>query len=239
MMDSTGKFIGSEENISSPDDLAGYIKNLRLASIERITALVVHEINNPMQAIQGGAVLGLEEIDDPEAIKNYLSLIRREADRVLKLTAILRSIYHPDNTNRELLEPDTLIDELLILIKTDLSQKGISFIKQYGPKLLQIKGVKSNLQLAFLNLFLNLDNVIFSMHQNELSLSVYGRGDKLVVDLAVKFSIKVISGQTSGMGAKSYLDISLAEKIIRDQGGTTECSSENGNSLIRIELPNA
>lgn len=106
------------------------MKVIRLATIGRITSTIVHEINNPMQSIQGGASLGLEELGNPEATKLYFELIRRESTRVLKLTEILRSIYHPDSTVTEPVSLMSIIDEVILLVKDDFNQKSIVFEKK-------------------------------------------------------------------------------------------------------------
>jgi nitrogen-specific signal transduction histidine kinase len=224
----------------SPEEMAGLVKGgmkvIQMASIGRIISIIVHEINNPMQAIQGGSALALEELDDTEAVKTYLELIQRESGRVLKLTNLLRSIYGPNETNREDVFIKATIDEVLLLVKDDMRSKGINFELKVEEGLPSVKMSRHQVFVALLNLFLNLDEAISATGHKNLNLGVSRREDLIRLQFAVDFPIAI---DPSGVQASPacLVDMSLADRLVEAYGGTITLALAGHYSHLLVEVP--
>jgi signal transduction histidine kinase len=224
----------------SPEEIASLIKGgmkvIQMASIGRIISTIVHEINNPMQAIQGGSALALEELNDPQAVKTYLELIQRESGRVLKLTNLLRSIYGPNEPNREDVLIKATIDEALLLVKDDMRSKGINFDLEVEEGLPSVKMSRHQVFIVLLDLFLNLDEAISATGHKNLNLGVSRRGDLIRLDYNVDFPIAI---DPSGMQTPPHrlVDVSLADRIVESYGGTITLVLAGNNSHLLVEVP--
>jgi C4-dicarboxylate-specific signal transduction histidine kinase len=68
----------------------------KVAALGRLTASIAHEINNPIQAIQGCLTLVIEELEsegDQENIKLFLDIIQTEVRRVADIVRHLRDSH--------------------------------------------------------------------------------------------------------------------------------------------------
>ncbi|HEY85832.1 MAG TPA: GAF domain-containing protein, partial [Chloroflexi bacterium] len=98
----------------------------RLATVGRLTASLSHEINNPMQAIQGALNLALEELDSPEDLTVYLQLSLVESERVIQLLSRMRQIYRPQNDNSERINLNDILQEAISLANKEFRRQKIT-----------------------------------------------------------------------------------------------------------------
>jgi len=216
--------------------IKGGIKVLRMASIGRIISIIVHEINNPMQAIQGGSALGLEELDDPQAVKTYFELIQRESARVLKLTGILRSVYSPDQTDVEDQSMNAIVDEVMVLVKEDIKVKGINFHLFTEDDLPLVNIPRHQVFVILLNLFLNLDDVIFSTGHKNLDFTVSSHERMIMLEFKTDFPL-VTDLDAAAATQQDFVELSLVERIVSSYGGAIELTHQLANSLLKVEIP--
>lgn len=207
---------------------------LRLSTMGRITSIIVHEINNPMQAIQGGATLGLEEINDPEAVKTYFELIRRESSRVLRMTSILRETYRSDQTQPEDFNLGELIDEVLIFIKDDFKQKNIQFKSSLPEKMPVVHATKGQIFLVLMNLFLELDELLHSNGQKEFSLAIAEDVHRAVIQFLFQVPANAIA---TTIDDKKLIDVSLIRKSIQNNSGEIDFHIKDDRMIFSLELP--
>ncbi len=224
----------------SPEEMTGHVKSgikvLQMASIGRIISIIVHEINNPMQAIQGGSALALEELEDREAVKTYLELIQSESNRVLKLTNVLRSIYSPNEPNREEISIKNTIDDAILLIKDDIKSKGINFDLVVENDLPSIKMSRHQAFVVLLNLFLNLNEAIAEMGHKKLGLNVYHQEELIHLEFTVDFPIAIDPSAMQTPPGR-MIDIFLAERIVEAYGGSITLTHEGQNSHLLVQVP--
>jgi len=60
---------------------------------------LLHEINNPLQAVQGCLTLAQEELDGkprPDKLKRYLGMANDEIERVSAIVRRMRDFYRSD-----------------------------------------------------------------------------------------------------------------------------------------------
>lgn len=233
-----GTKVVTEENNNSPEEMVVLfnegMKVIRLATIGRITSTIVHEINNPMQSIQGGAALGLEELGDPEAAKLYFELIQRESSRVLKLTELLRSIYHPKKDTPDPVQLKLVLDEVFLLIKDDLNQKCIVLENHCKDTLVLIRIPRTQLLIALLNIFLNFNNTLMLAGHRDLALDVVEKDGKAELIFTSSLLVEIDPRKAN---QKSFVDLSLAEKIIKSNAGTINLVVDRASSELQIVLP--
>jgi two-component system NtrC family sensor kinase len=131
----------------------------KAGALGRLTTTIAHEINNPIQAIQGCLTLTREELDGrgtKELIDRYLDVIEVEASRITTLINRMRHT-HPeaDDQSHQPCDINTLLDSILHQSEKQLDQKQITLQRKWAGNLPLIQANKDNLTQAFHNIIMN------------------------------------------------------------------------------------
>src|SRR5690606_18856843 len=132
-----------------------------------------HEIRTPMNGVLGMCSLLRDSTDDPEQ-RELIDTIMQSSESLL---AVLNDILDFSKLEAERLELEStpfvltdLIDNLVSLVKTQASAKGLQFTTQLAPGLpLQLRGDPLRLHQVLLNL---LSNAVKFTSQGAVSLRV-------------------------------------------------------------------
>lgn len=219
----------------------------RLVMTGRLVASIVHQINNPMQAIHGALTLALEEIDNPEEIESYLHLSLREAERVINLTNALRQIYRPETKQVEGLSLNQVVRDTLVIIHDELVRHNILVQEIFPDEELAVSGVANQLKIAFLSLLLNLMDAVIAARGADLQVGLSRTGDRMEgasLQFSTTASIFPAHHDMDGGG-----DVSLPEdapvlklspvalEILRAHQGNVRFIRQPGRFSMLVSLP--
>ena len=106
-------------------------ENQKLITIGRLSALISHEINNPLEAVTNLLYLVSEEKGLPQRSREYLSLAQRELERVGQISR------QTLNFSRETATPvqtrmNELMEEVLALYARRIADKALHVERQYN-----------------------------------------------------------------------------------------------------------
>jgi len=224
------------------------IQSERLATIGRMSAMVAHEIRNPLSSIGLNTELLQEEIAErlpaeSEEATALLKSICREVDRLTEVTdEYLRFARLP----KPQLVPEHLpviLQELLQFVAGELREAGIELHERLQSDLPPVKADANQLRQAFLNL---LRNSMESMPQGgrltvsseavdglvRVRISDTGRG--IDPDSLDHIFDPFFSTRENGTG----LGLSLTQQIVSEHGGHIRCESRPGQgTAFVVELP--
>jgi signal transduction histidine kinase len=127
----------------------------RLATLGKLSAGIVHEINNPLTSISAYSNLLLRRKVGDESDQERLQRIAQAADRILHFTRGLVAYARPNRERPERLDLNKTIDESIAFCEHIIHEKKVSIQRQYAPDLPAIDGVKTNLHQVFINLLTN------------------------------------------------------------------------------------
>lgn len=137
---------------------AQLIQSEKIAALGRLAASVAHEINNPLQAIQGCLSLLNEELSEkmrPEKVFNYLAIVDEEIERVVGIVRGMRDFARPAAQVSEPTNIITVLDEVLQLSHKELENRRITLDRNSEPDIPLVQANPSLLKQVFLNLILN------------------------------------------------------------------------------------
>ncbi len=134
----------------------------KMASLGKLSASVVHEINNPltgilnfvklMQAMLDEGPPGGEELRD---IRHYLGMVYDETSRVSRTLANLVTFSRKTKPEFTPLNLNEVVTEMLSLTEYQMRLQGITTKCRLAPDLLPVLADKGQMKQVFLNLFLN------------------------------------------------------------------------------------
>jgi two-component system NtrC family sensor kinase len=137
---------------------AQLIYSKKMAALGRLAASFAHEINNPLQAIQGCLTLTHEELEGeqrPEKLTRYLGVVGAEIDRIATIVRNMRGFYRPVREGRVPTDVHAVLESVLELSRKQLQQHDIAVERHWAPELPHIQANPDHLKQVFLNLVLN------------------------------------------------------------------------------------
>jgi two-component system, NtrC family, nitrogen regulation sensor histidine kinase GlnL len=240
---------------SLADQIARQLKHRSAArTITAMSAMLAHEIKNPLSGIRGAAQL-LESTAD-EDDKGLTRLITNETDRICALVDRMESFSDGRPIRRDAVNIHQVLEHVRQLAQNGFGKK-VRFIENYDPSLPPVFGNKDNLIQIVLNLVKNACEAAAHENAEIILTTAYQHGVRLAVpgsETRVHLPL-VVSIQDNGPGipddlrshlfepfvttkAKgSGLGLALVAKMIGDHGGLIECESEPKKTIFRIMLP--
>ena len=225
----------------------------KMTSLGKLSASVVHEINNPltgilnfiklMQRLLGKAALGEEELSQ---LSTYLDLVYNETSRVSKTVSNLLAFSRKTKQEFRPVDLNALLSETISLTEYQMRLQDIKVERRLAADLLPVMADQGQLKQAFLNLLLN---AIDAMPKGgTLTLSTRNARERSVVikvaDTGVGIPKECFSHifepfyTTKKTGYGVGLGLSVVYGIIRDHKGSIKVDSAVGQGTVfTVRLP--
>ncbi len=221
------------------------LQSERLATMGRLTATLSHEINNPMQAIQGALALALEELNSPPDLMTYLQLCQTESTRVVQLLNRMRQIYRPQTGLQKSIDLNQTLREVITLARKELKRQKITLQTDLAPNLPRLTAAADQLHLVFLSLMLNMGDTIGAAGGSKLFLRSYALPHAARIEFSTSFSsttaLDNLTAAFTGLDpdTDSPLDFGLfiSQDIIAAHNGSIEVERQEQQVIFRVELP--
>mgnify|MGYP001224331429 CR=1 FL=1 len=225
-------------------------------SVSAMSAMLAHEIKNPLSGIKGAAQL-LESDASPENVE-LTQLICNETDRIAGLVDQFEQFTETHANMEDAVNVHAVLGQVRLLASNGFGSH-VKFIEDYDPSLPLVQGNKDLLTQVFLNLVKNASEAtvgkkpeikLVSSFRPGVRLSMPGRAKP--VSLPLEFQV-IDNGAGVPEDIKSHLfdpfvttkatgtglGLALVAKIIGDHGGTIECESQPGKTVFCVRLPMA
>jgi nitrogen-specific signal transduction histidine kinase len=216
----------------------------RLATVGRLTASLSHEINNPMQAIQGALTLALEELGNPAEVDTYLRMSLQESERVVKLINRLRQIYRPQAELPETLDLNRLLQEAATIARKELKRQKVSLKIELADQLPPLTVIANQIHLVFLSLILNLSDAIGTAGGGPLHIRSSSSTEAIEIEFSTRASILSLTDWELLFRAEpgqdelnSSFGLSLSYDIIASHGASIKLNQTAQNVVCRLEFP--
>ncbi|MBN1811129.1 MAG: GAF domain-containing protein [Anaerolineae bacterium] len=130
----------------------------KMGALGRLVASIAHEINNPLQSVQGCLTLAVEELDGSqrrEKLDRYLGVAGSEVERISTIVQRLRDLYRPVREGKRPTDLHALLESLLVLTDKQLQYSNVAVERAWCGELPVIQANADQLRQVFLNLVLN------------------------------------------------------------------------------------
>jgi two-component system NtrC family sensor kinase len=221
------------------------LQSEKLAAMGRLTSQIAHELNNPLYGIMNTLELLKTEISPESKRRKVLEMALSETVRLSDLLRKMLSFSKPDQEERQLVDLNTVLDEILLLHEKQLHENDIKIKTSFAKTLPQINASKNQLRQVFLNLVANARDAM----PNGGTLRVKTGSDKDNVNIEMSDTgvgikeehIKKIfdsffttKDTVKGVG----LGLSVCYGFIKDHGGDIQVKSKvNEGTSFNITFP--
>src|SRR5581483_277562 len=231
------------------------VQNEKMASLGRLNAGIIHEINNPLNyAATALHLLKMKKDRLPEAEREkYIEIvsdIEEGVDRVQKIVSDLRSFSHPKlETTVDRVSLEEVVSTARRFIGHELKDKVAMDLEI--PQGMEVLADKNKIVHVFVNLFQNAVDAMkdkdFRGEGPRLSGGCQREGDKVMISvrdngmgIAPENLGKVFDPffTTKDVGQGMGLGLSICHRVLKDQGGDISVKSEKGRfTEFTVELP--
>jgi len=127
----------------------------RLAAVGTLASSIAHEIRNPLVSIKTFAQLVPRKFNNRDFLDKFNTIVPEEMERLENILNQLLNFGRPSGPEFHSIDVEEVIDTILRLMNTELSQSNIQVIKLYGNDVPQIMADGEQLKQVFMNLVLN------------------------------------------------------------------------------------
>ena len=131
------------------------LQSEKLAAMGRLTSQIAHELNNPLYGIMNTLELLKTEISHQSKRRKILEMALAETVRLSDLLRKMLSFSKPDQEEKQAVDINTVLDEILLLHAKQLQENDIKIKTSFAEALPQISASKDQLRQVFLNLVAN------------------------------------------------------------------------------------
>jgi two-component system, NtrC family, sensor kinase len=228
----------------------------KMASLGKLSASVVHEINNPiagiinlvklLKRITSGGSIPPEEVND---FNRYLELMETETWRVSRIVSNLLAFSRRAEIGFKNVNINRLIEKTLILNSNLLMLKQVRVKEDLDPSLPELIGSEDQLQQVFINFISNAAESMekagkgvfnvktrYSTVDDKIKISFKDNGVGIPQKNFSKLFEPFFTTKKKGKGVG--LGLSVAYGIIEEHGGSIYVISKEGKgTTFNIQLP--
>ncbi len=223
----------------------------RISTMGELTASLAHEINQPIAAAVTNANTSVRwlanEVPNVQEAREAAKRAAKDATRAAAIINRIRSLFRKGAAERELVDINQLIDEMIVLVlRTEADRQGVSIRRELAAELPAVMADRVQLQQVVLNLMMNGIDAMKAVAgprvltlatqrngDNQLQISVCDTGTGLPADQSKIFeAFFTTKPHGTGMG------LAISRTIIESHGGRLWATSNpEGGSTFYFALP--
>ena len=221
------------------------LQSEKLAAMGRLTSQIAHELNNPLYGIMNTLELLKTEVSPQSKRRKILEMALSETVRLSDLLRKMLSFSKPDQEQRQPVDINTVIDEILLLHEKQLRENDIHIATTFADGLGRVNASKDQLRQVFLNMVANARDAM--SNGGTLTVTTSSDGENVIIEITdtgtgikeehmdkIFDSFFTTKGEVKGVG----LGLSVCYGFIKDHGGDIVVKSRMGTgTTFVITLP--
>ena len=220
----------------------------RLSALGELSAVLAHEIRNPLGSIRGTAEILRDDYRPGDRKYEFLEILLKETDRLNRVVEDFLGLARPVRSERSQFDLVSELAEVVTLTAAEATAAGVRV--EFVPSALPpVRGDREKLRQVFLNLVRNGIQATPAGGSLSIATSQLPGGE----DAASLVEI-VVADTGAGIGAESLerifepfyttkeggtgLGLAIAQKIVESHGGSIAVASEPGKgAAFTVRLP--
>jgi len=246
--------LGFIEDLSNAEELKSQRLLIgRLANLGELATSLAHELVQPLNTIKVAAYnirTKLEKGDgDLASHESRLDRITRQVDRAASLISHLKMFGRESEKERAPFKIEDAINGALELVENHFLLFGIKIFLKVPPTVPPLVGHQVLLEQVFLNLFLNVRDVVNQRKsRNDPVVHIEVMENSGVLEIKVLDNVGGIPESilprifepfvtTKPVGEPGGLGLPISATIIKDMGGTLEADNVGEGACFTLRLP--
>jgi len=252
--------ISNQELLAQREVLKKALKNLqetqqklvhseKMASLGLLSAGVAHEINNPLNFIQGG-IIGLDSYfkknyqDPPTQVLRMIEIVKEGVSRASIIVKSLNHFSRQGGSENENCDIHGIIDNCFVMLYNKTKHK-IEITREYEAKTFIIVGNEGKFHQVFLNILTNAVQAIpekgciyvgTNIVKDTIEILIKDSGTGIKKEDLPKIKDPFFTTKEPGKG--TGLGLSITQNILEEYNGTIDFDSVIGKgTTVRISLP--
>lgn len=228
------------------------IQNAKMEAMGQLAFGISHELNQPLTGIKGFAQASLLEMPEENPLRENLSKIVEQADRMEKVIRGVSFFARRSELKMDKLDINRPMKDALSLLFQQLKAHNIRIAASLGRHLPRVKGDQNQLQQAFINLITNARDALTNMREaegGEIMIKTRLSDDKKSVEVVVQDTGCGIARENLGFifnpffttkfpGGGIGLGLAIVYRIIDNHQGKIEVDSQEGKgAAFKITFP--
>jgi C4-dicarboxylate-specific signal transduction histidine kinase len=226
----------------------------RITTMGQLTALIAHEVNQPISAVvtNADAALRFVDMEPPELqeVREALDCIARDGRRAGEVIGGIRALIAKTPPHKDRLDINNMILEVIALTRSEIHRHGVALRTQLAPDLPIVQGDRVQLQQVMLNLILNAVEALSEICEGSRDLLISSEGGGAGrVRVVVQDSGPGLSPQsvdrlfeafytTKPTGKGMGMGLTICRSIIEAHGGRLwATANEPRGAVFRFTLP--
>jgi signal transduction histidine kinase len=222
------------------------LQSEKLAVIGQLASSLAHELNNPMQAIQSGLGLVMDEIADATSphVREDLHIVQAELERIQGIFRQMLDFYRPVTYQSVPLDVNAIIDGVYVLMRKRLQESSVRLTVEPAPTLPLTCGDSNQIKQVLINLLLNAaeamngqgGQIVITTEADDDRVHLHVRDDGPGIAIAHQAQLfePLFTTKTRGLG----LGLAICREVVNRHNGrlTVESAPGQGATFI-LSLP--
>jgi PAS domain S-box-containing protein len=223
----------------------------RLAVLGEVSAVMAHEIRNPLAGMAAGIQHLLSKFDKDDERHEALERIQREGERVNSLIEDILLISRPPRLNLAPCNIVGILEELVAQRKHKATAQGVEILTDFAPNLPEVRGDQMRLVQVFSNLVANAMEAMSGGGQLRVTAreAVAGDGQMRHIEVVIEDNgvgikeeelPKIFQPFYTTKARGTGLGLPIAQRIIEEHKGELTVESKEGEGTrvtVRLPLP--
>jgi two-component system sensor histidine kinase HydH len=211
-------------------------KDKGLKTLGRMSAVLGHELKNPIAALKGHAQLLLERLGDGHPAEQQARAVVLQAEKLETLTAEVLAFIKTGELN----PTKVYLDDLA---HTAVALSGVDDVRVSVPEEVTWQLDRPRMEQALINLLVNARqaspkgeavDLTVAVREARLTIAVRDRGEGVRDEEAEKIFTPFFTGRAQGTG----LGLALVKRIVESHGGTVSVTNRGeGGAVFEVVLP--
>ncbi|GAA0786678.1 sensor histidine kinase [Marinobacterium sediminicola] len=220
----------------------------KLAALGRMSASVVHELNQPMTAMRTYLAIAGRLLEQPEALGKNLKLQEQLLDRMALITGQLKTFAYRKPERIEPVSLQQVTAQVLQMFRGRFEELSLALHYDPPPGDLLIAGDNARYEQVLINLIKNAcDAMAEQTGAHELWLQLVEVGEQSLlfevrdngpgIDAEIRSQLFEPFFTTKGVGQGLGLGLAIVSSILRDLGGDIHVEDRKVGACFRVSMP--